>query len=1251
MSKARNAVKAAAAGPGDSPEIDREIAYCMIHPGVGIARFGNSPDEYFLGPRTPGETPSPEGGFKDRMGRIKRQGAEFRIYGYNAAGVAVKEITADDADVTWTVHLANRKAEYDMFLGSYWQSQYPEFYEVNQNQTPPRNQEVTGEDRKLLIIDPGPRSISGRQTKGVRFDGGTIGPLPYTVTTPGKLDDSNPEDVQVDPGNAACLKGSRVGYLNTPYKRLGNEPAAGCTWIPGVMIPPVVMSPEREVQLGELRTDDQGRLIVLGGFGQSGSLIPNNPIGFLNLESVSTYANNDYWYDDSSDGPVSATVTLKDGGEIPVKDKAWVLVAPPKYAPSARVLTTLYEVAMTAWEQGEPPPPEKPVSFTRDIYPVFARLQQYHWLNATVYRGHGTGAGQAGDFIVGGEPLPELREKGEANRYAKQHVFKRLRKPDLLSPTPDAADTQETLKYANYQYMPQMSGDGGEPLTPPDIVPGSTFGPIYPTWLTLTARRYACFERWANDDYEDDWQGVPPVRPLWDYPVAEQPGVLDHGALDPCVGGAFYPGIEITYIARDKSTWSGPCRINQDWLPGYVTRHMALPWQADFAECNTNWWPAARPDDVVPVELYEQVLATYDPAVDGPLEGVLADRVPWARGLPPLPTPVQLAANDVPLIDNAMVIHWKDLGFIVPRTYGEGPDAQVVYIETERSPYIDVTEREAFYLLMNIVNYPEFIPTAHQMVENYLTTAQSNANAIDPDELFGYFDYTPWAFNTRLQAIYDNFVRDNESPEVYADNISQTREDVIFEKLQLAPFNQLDGAWLRHVTPDGPLSSVSELLARIRQDELGDGDVAQNHANVYTDLLKSVNIYLPDLYTRAYAYEPRFLDSAFTQPVFLLAISQFNDEFFPEILGMTLELEWGSVSLKTTVDELEAFGINPLYYSLHVGIDNASVGHGALAKEAVEMYLDIVRQNEGEAAMQEVWRRIWTGYIAFATLGTLNQDVSNFIASPPTLTEQMVNMIQGKAQYASLMHGDQMLGDTRINDWFEDPSGLLVQLQDSGIVIPGRPDISPIFQLMSFNGPMFHVFTDEEQALWRDWILSLTLPQPPDAAAAPYLNMLQVVDVLRQRQQGVTGHNVLLIGPDPEKEGEKITRSIHWWFDLGDDVSPAQQQRMDDLLLGAISDEANGWIVKGNPAASPLITSLVTGDGEMAQVFRTIAPGTITEQAPLGLTFENIIVQWVQAGCPIGVALQAALPAAFAAAARKPRRRPHRKPYGMGVVH
>ena len=68
--------------------------------------------------------------------------------------------------------------------------------------------------------------------------------------------------------------------------------------------------------------------------GRSGPAIPGT--------IAVTFANNDLWYDDTSDGPVDATVRI-DGREIPVTG-AWVVVAPPNYAPGIQSVVTMYDV-------------------------------------------------------------------------------------------------------------------------------------------------------------------------------------------------------------------------------------------------------------------------------------------------------------------------------------------------------------------------------------------------------------------------------------------------------------------------------------------------------------------------------------------------------------------------------------------------------------------------------------------------------------------------------------------------------------------------------------------------------------------------------------------------------------------------------------------------------------------------------------------------------------------------------------------
>jgi hypothetical protein len=279
-----------------------KIETVKIHPAIGIARLGNSPNGFYIGPEVPGETVQPEGGYKDAKGFIKRQAARFRLFGYDKHGKVVKEIDSDDATIRWTVHLANKKAAWKQFEG------------LNGN-APLRNGAVA--DRNSLVIDPGVRSLEGPE-KVKKFDGGK--------------------------------------FL-------------------GIKVP-----------LGEMRTDSRGRLLVLGGFGHSAS--PSNA-------PLTTFANNNGWHDDVSDGPVTATVILKGSRKkVPVAP-AWVICPPSKFAPGIySVITlydTLYQVAVDRLGVQVPPKP----SFRNDIFPLLERAINTSWVSGIEPRTQD---------VVGGDP-------------------------------------------------------------------------------------------------------------------------------------------------------------------------------------------------------------------------------------------------------------------------------------------------------------------------------------------------------------------------------------------------------------------------------------------------------------------------------------------------------------------------------------------------------------------------------------------------------------------------------------------------------------------------------------------------------------------------------------------------------------------------------------------------------------------------------------------------------------------------------
>src|SRR5207302_10278049 len=117
---------------------------------------------------------------------------------------------------------------------------------------------------------------------------------------------------------------------------------------------------EKEVSLGELRTDDAGRLVFYGGRGVSAS---------KDGKPADTFANNDGWHDDVCDGPVSAVVRIGKK-DVPV-EHGWIVVAPPDYAPAVIAVITMWDVIRDACLPLDASlRPAKP-SFQADIGPLF----------------------------------------------------------------------------------------------------------------------------------------------------------------------------------------------------------------------------------------------------------------------------------------------------------------------------------------------------------------------------------------------------------------------------------------------------------------------------------------------------------------------------------------------------------------------------------------------------------------------------------------------------------------------------------------------------------------------------------------------------------------------------------------------------------------------------------------------------------------------------------------------------------------
>lgn len=467
-----------------------------VFPSIGVARVGNSTDpdnSYYFAPETSGGLPIlPDGGMfteddlRDSQRNLKRQGVRFRVYCFPEWGDPY-EVFSSEATIEWTVHLANKKSAWYKFEPVTGEGTYPPNTQL-------RNPDVTS-NRQTLIIDPGPRTLTGanQSSSFSRED--------------------NP-------------KGYKMSF------------------------PPEGLQPFTIDTLGEIKTDSDGRLIVIGGLGHSGTDLAYPPQE--NLHNT----NNDHWWDDTSDGPVSATVVLSDGRRIEA-DPAWVVVAPPAYAPEIVSQITMYDVMFDV--------AVRYLEYRPDIY----RDGSYQY----GYDGHQTQRETEIENLLN-RALPYTwvttdDASHDTFNYDNSSLYSRMRFPECAND--------------NYNdFIPSLAGDGSD---------STTIGtPRESKYLTFTETQMFLADQW-NDGYFT----------TGDYPFVMEYDLLTRAALDNCSGGALAPGIEMTWLARRPEIYTEPFRLKKrdygDSLsadatpleeglePGDFTKFMAIPWQADFNEC------------------------------------------------------------------------------------------------------------------------------------------------------------------------------------------------------------------------------------------------------------------------------------------------------------------------------------------------------------------------------------------------------------------------------------------------------------------------------------------------------------------------------------------------------------------------------------------------------------------------------------------------------------------------------------------
>ncbi|HEY2876523.1 MAG TPA: LodA/GoxA family CTQ-dependent oxidase [Reyranella sp.] len=580
-----------------------------VHPAIGFARVGNS-ESYFLAPETmagmvtPGSTTA--GGLpirpgtdsetitsndlRDRNGALTRQAARFRIFQYSkadaieypcGAGREIKLGSVIDGkrvvDIVWTAHVASKKANSYVFNGELGIDLYKK---ANADKLTVRNLQEGGNladpgRLKRLVIDPGPRAIRATADTTVDFD----------KRTP-----------------ASCWQ------TGAGIKILPNYP----TSFPDDNFPRLYAPSGKLDTLGQLRTDRDGRLVVLGGRGRAcawyqpdGTPYPL-PSGEI-APGVLSDINEVGWFDDSADGPVSATLLFDDGSEQPVHG-AWVATAPPSFAPQCSNVISLWDDIYDTWVRKLGLRPEifagrfletyQP-SFDTDIYPIFRATALQRW----------------------SVNLPQ--------RAIDAH--------DTVGDIKSSDDPSDTI-LAGLAYIRDPNNDAqfadGAPFMPLAI------GDVGKSFLAVKLTQYFFLSQWSQGRFRGT--GATPLG------AGE---TLDKASLVSCMGGGFGPGLELTFVVRDpelyqvdwRESGAGPFRIRGRRLdydkaepgrpfltvgyvplhpagnglsaplePGDLTKFMSLPWHTDFNACATHntdpnprnsttlyWaWPAQRPTHI-----------------------------------------------------------------------------------------------------------------------------------------------------------------------------------------------------------------------------------------------------------------------------------------------------------------------------------------------------------------------------------------------------------------------------------------------------------------------------------------------------------------------------------------------------------------------------------------------------------------------------------------------------------------------------
>ncbi|MDI3287006.1 LodA/GoxA family CTQ-dependent oxidase [Polyangium sp. 15x6] len=513
-----------------------------IYPSIGVARLGNGPalkDQAIFSPEIPWDNLyKTDEQYLTDDGKIKKQAQRFYVYECDAQGVPVKRVDPNEYRIEWHVEVANKKPFWynfnnclDLSILSTNQNLSPNFAKeklapgIGATQRNPnvldmhvRDPEHPYNYRKELVNRPGLTTVRS---------GDGLTPLRGHFPFP-EHDHSN--------GDQSGKKVSRLAMsLNTEHK---------------------------DVNLGSIEYDD-GALIFYAADGKSASLNPSD----LNTD----FADNSNWFDDICDGRVTATLVSRgDDSRIELTDAqsaAWIVTAPPDYAPQIQPIATMYDMILGASNE------TFPFDFSL-VFPLLYRLYRMQWVNL-------------GDFLS-----PSFKET--IDRLTADGKFKYLFKKE---PAAEAAAVREQVfrlfrdpayPYNNEPIIPskcatniENRGSGTDELKLP-FYPGD--GIDYPgspaQWFAIPPMLFDALKQWRDGNFAAiEGLEVENIDALGAYfrskfleaaaDPSKKPLLMTRAVLETLYGGGFHPGVELTWPMRHNLMYSENREVFKSVAPGF----------------------------------------------------------------------------------------------------------------------------------------------------------------------------------------------------------------------------------------------------------------------------------------------------------------------------------------------------------------------------------------------------------------------------------------------------------------------------------------------------------------------------------------------------------------------------------------------------------------------------------------------------------------------------------------------------------